>query len=351
MLEEGRHRHGPGCAHAQPVQRSAVHDVIRSAGRPLDGETLTEMEARFGADFGSVRLHTDAAAQRSAAEIGARAYTSGDHVVIGQGGADKHTLAHELTHVVQQRQGPVAGTDNGAGLRVSDPSDRFEREAEANAHRVLAGDVPAGSTREATAKSDAARAHPSAVQRTTKLTKDDLDSDRAKSPFTRTIALLRSRGEEEKAAKLERQLSKKIPEIIPETVVFKNEMIEQSRHGQRHRLTLATESNRYYAAQNLGKKEYGPPALANGTYNFVIPAHKPTKVIASQEGDNQEGHSALSKARYVYYAGTATFRDGELLKWSNDSGHYKPDAAQAGQPEQVVGTGFLPQDLFQGHQG
>jgi hypothetical protein len=51
--------------------------------------------------------------------------------VIGDGGADRHTLAHELTHVIQQRQGPVAGADNGAGLKVSDPSDRFEREAEA----------------------------------------------------------------------------------------------------------------------------------------------------------------------------------------------------------------------------
>ncbi|MFJ2783815.1 MULTISPECIES: DUF4157 domain-containing protein [unclassified Streptomyces] len=26
-----------------------------------------------------------------------------------EGGGDRHTLAHELTHVSQQRQGPVAG--------------------------------------------------------------------------------------------------------------------------------------------------------------------------------------------------------------------------------------------------
>ncbi|MYR64083.1 DUF4157 domain-containing protein, partial [Streptomyces sp. SID625] len=107
------------------------------------------MEARLGADFSDVRMHTDQAARRSAAEIGARAYTSGSHVVVGEGGADRHTLAHELTHVVQQRQGPVAGTDHGDGLRVSDPSDRFEREAEANAHRVLAAALPT-TTREDT---------------------------------------------------------------------------------------------------------------------------------------------------------------------------------------------------------
>ncbi|WP_435847162.1 eCIS core domain-containing protein [Streptomyces chrestomyceticus] len=100
------------------------------------------MEARLGADFSDVRVHRDAAARRSAGGIGARAYTSGNHVVLGEGGGDQHTLAHELTHVIQQRQGPVAGTDNGTGLRVSDPGDRFEREAEENATRVMAQAPP-----------------------------------------------------------------------------------------------------------------------------------------------------------------------------------------------------------------
>ncbi|GAA1970439.1 DUF4157 domain-containing protein [Kitasatospora viridis] len=136
------HQHGDGCGHRQtgeaPVQRSAVHEVLNSGGRPLDEVTRTDMEGRLGADFSDVRIHDGITAQRSAAEIGARAYTSGNHVVIGAGGADKHTLAHELTHVIQQRQGPVAGTDNGAGLRVSDPGDRYERAAEENANRAMA---------------------------------------------------------------------------------------------------------------------------------------------------------------------------------------------------------------------
>ncbi|WP_420882427.1 DUF4157 domain-containing protein, partial [Streptomyces barkulensis] len=127
---------------AAPVQRSTVHQVLRGPGRPLDAPLREEMEARLGADFSDVRLHTGAAARRSAAEIGARAYTSGRHVVIGDGGADRHTLAHELTHVIQQRHGAVTGTDRGDGLRVSDPGDRFERAAEANARRALAGPAP-----------------------------------------------------------------------------------------------------------------------------------------------------------------------------------------------------------------
>ncbi|WP_317447752.1 DUF4157 domain-containing protein [Streptomyces collinus] len=139
-------------------QDTGVHEVLRSAGKPLAGPVRQEMESRFGTDFSDVRMHTGPSAARSARAIGARAYTSGSHVVIGDGGGDKHTVAHELTHVVQQRQGPVAGTDNGSGLRISDPSDRFEREAESNAHRVLAGPVPAG-TRERTAETTAESAH------------------------------------------------------------------------------------------------------------------------------------------------------------------------------------------------
>ncbi|WUG28411.1 DUF4157 domain-containing protein [Streptomyces sp. NBC_00464] len=154
---EEAHQHGGGCGHEyqqdEPasVQRSAVHDVLRSAGQPLDSGTRTDMEARFGADFADVRIHNDGAARTSAAEIGARAYTSGSHIVLGDGGGDRHTLAHELTHVIQQRQGPVSGNDNGGGLKVSDPSDRFEREAEAQATRVLSGSAPVRAAAEATA--------------------------------------------------------------------------------------------------------------------------------------------------------------------------------------------------------
>ncbi|MEV0481013.1 DUF4157 domain-containing protein [Streptomyces sp. NPDC050508] len=152
-VDEARHVHGAGCGHRAGVQRSSepaapearrssVPEVLRGPGRPLADPVRTDMEARLGADFSDVRLHTGPTAQRSAAEIGARAYTSGSHVVLGAGGTDRHTLAHELTHVIQQRSGPVAGTDNGTGLRVSDPSDRFERAAEANAVRAVAGPAP-----------------------------------------------------------------------------------------------------------------------------------------------------------------------------------------------------------------
>ncbi|MER6556441.1 DUF4157 domain-containing protein [Streptomyces sp. NPDC001027] len=101
------------------------------------------MEARLGADFSTVRIHSDPAAERSATAVDAGAYTSGEHIVGGPGALDRRTIAHELTHVLQQRSGPVAGNDHGGGLRVSDPSDRFEREADANAQRVMDGPAAA----------------------------------------------------------------------------------------------------------------------------------------------------------------------------------------------------------------
>ncbi|WP_053721304.1 eCIS core domain-containing protein [Saccharothrix sp. NRRL B-16348] len=128
------------------VQRSEVPGVLRSPGQPLDRDVRTEMEARLGADFSDVRLHTGPAAQRSATEIGAKAYTSGNHVVVGEGGGDLHTLTHELVHVVQQRSGPVTGTDRGDGLALSHPQDAFEQAAEATARRAMSGSATSATT-------------------------------------------------------------------------------------------------------------------------------------------------------------------------------------------------------------
>lgn len=116
---------------------STVPDVLSRPGRPLPETVRREMQSRFGTDFEDVRLHDDRLAARSAEEIGARAYTSGSHVVLGRGGADAFTLAHELAHVVQQRRGAVTGHLIDSGLTVSDPDDAFERAADATAARAM----------------------------------------------------------------------------------------------------------------------------------------------------------------------------------------------------------------------
>jgi Domain of unknown function (DUF4157) len=128
--------------------RSPVHDVVAAPGEPLAPDVRADMEGRLGHDFGDVRLHTDGAADASARSVNAHAYTVGSHIVFQRSAFDpdshtgRTTLAHELTHVVQQRSGPVDGTPAGGGISVSDPSDRFEREATATAERAMSAPGP-----------------------------------------------------------------------------------------------------------------------------------------------------------------------------------------------------------------
>ena len=85
-------------------------DNLSGRGEPLSPASRAFFEPRFGVDFSAVRVHTDAAADRSAAHINALAYTTGPHVVFRAGRYDpaseqgRGLLAHELTHVVQQNR-------------------------------------------------------------------------------------------------------------------------------------------------------------------------------------------------------------------------------------------------------
>ncbi|WP_345783244.1 DUF4157 domain-containing protein [Actinomycetospora termitidis] len=125
-------------------ERSPVLDVVNSGGgAPLDSATRTDMETRLGHDFSDVRVHTGSDAHESAKSVQAHAYTVGSNIVFQRDRYDPSStagrtmLAHELTHVMQQRSGPVDGTPTAGGIRVSDPSDRFEREAVEVAERAV----------------------------------------------------------------------------------------------------------------------------------------------------------------------------------------------------------------------
>lgn len=105
----------------EPVQRAPDHattdhagaatarvdDGFEGAGRPLDDGVRRTMEQRFGQNFSSVRLHDDTRATAASGRVDARAFTVGEHVVLGRGQGDpsSHLLAHELAHVVQNRHG------------------------------------------------------------------------------------------------------------------------------------------------------------------------------------------------------------------------------------------------------
>jgi len=139
-------------------QESPVKEVVgRGGGTPLEPGIRQRMESSFGTDFSDVRVHSGSGAAASARAVDAHAYTVGNEVVLGEGqaqgsAAHQRTLAHELTHVVQQRSGPVDGTPAAGGIAISNPSDRFERAAETTADRIMAtgraGDVggPAASS-------------------------------------------------------------------------------------------------------------------------------------------------------------------------------------------------------------
>ena len=64
---------------------SIVHEVLHFPGEPLDSNTRTFMESRFGHGFSQVRVHTDAKAAESARNVNAHAYTVGHNVVFGGG--------------------------------------------------------------------------------------------------------------------------------------------------------------------------------------------------------------------------------------------------------------------------
>lgn len=119
-------------AHVKP---GAVQDVLRAPGQPLDAATRAWMEPRFGHDFSAVRVHTDAAAARSAEQVDALAYTVGHHMAFARGQyapgsmSGRRLLAHELTHVVQQ-----SGGATGDGSVAHE-----EAEADRSADAVLAG--------------------------------------------------------------------------------------------------------------------------------------------------------------------------------------------------------------------
>jgi len=149
-------RQAGNAAVVQRLQGTEDQDSVERArgagGQALDPATRVQMEQAFATDFGDVRLHTGTEADASARGFGAHAYTVGNDVVFSRGGyepgtdAGRRTLAHELTHVVQQRSGPVDGTDTGAGVKMSDPSDRFEQAAETAAANVISGNTAAGQT-------------------------------------------------------------------------------------------------------------------------------------------------------------------------------------------------------------
>jgi hypothetical protein len=120
----GRSRKPCGCSRAcgcetdQPARRPRAVGVgpIGEPGAALDPTTRRVMEHRLGEDLSTVRIHDSHASAKAAEVLGANAYTVGEHVMFGRSrfqpatDGGRQLLAHELTHVVQQRRGEADGT-------------------------------------------------------------------------------------------------------------------------------------------------------------------------------------------------------------------------------------------------
>ncbi|RMG66602.1 MAG: DUF4157 domain-containing protein [Bacteroidetes bacterium] len=102
---------------AVPVQRQ--EGGMGASGLPAD--VHTDMESSFGADFSDVHIHANSS---QALDVGALAYTQGSDIHFAPGQFDpgssqgRELIGHELTHVIQQREGrvPTTGTVNGQPL-------------------------------------------------------------------------------------------------------------------------------------------------------------------------------------------------------------------------------------------
>jgi hypothetical protein len=111
---------------------------LTAGGSPLPSSLRGFFERRFGRDLGEVRLHAGPQAEARSEQLNAHAFTYGSHIWLGKGhsAGPGFLLAHELAHVIQQRQ-PKALPETQAGdpSTTTSAAPRIQR-------RGLTGSVP-----------------------------------------------------------------------------------------------------------------------------------------------------------------------------------------------------------------
>jgi uncharacterized protein DUF4157 len=111
----------------------------RGGGSTLAERPKASMEQAMGEDFSDVRVHNDSDADSLSRSVQAKAFTTGQDIFFRSGEYQPGStdgnklLAHELTHVVQQRNAPPADK-----LEVSHPEDASEKQASAVADNMSA---------------------------------------------------------------------------------------------------------------------------------------------------------------------------------------------------------------------
>ncbi|NNE65385.1 MAG: DUF4157 domain-containing protein [Pyrinomonadaceae bacterium] len=91
------------------LPKSEVEELKKMKGDPLPNHVKQELENSLGANLSGVRVHTGPSAVRMAKTLNAQAFTHGRDIYFNSGAYDPQTsegrklLAHELTHVLQQK--------------------------------------------------------------------------------------------------------------------------------------------------------------------------------------------------------------------------------------------------------
>jgi hypothetical protein len=127
-------KEAPGISTASPITAPpSVDRALARRGAPLPPALQQDMSDRFGHDFSRVRVHSDEAAQQSARDVNALAYTVGQNIVFGTGqfapttAEGRRLLAHELVHTLQnephvaRQSAPpkcITGKQEGAGQTI-----------------------------------------------------------------------------------------------------------------------------------------------------------------------------------------------------------------------------------------
>jgi Domain of unknown function (DUF4157) len=118
----------------------AAISASRGRGAALDGVVRDRVGEALGDPLTDVRVHADDHADALARSVSARAFTTGTDIFFARGEYRPATLpgdallAHELTHVAQQRGGEATGP-----LTVTDPGDAYEVDADAVARELGGG--------------------------------------------------------------------------------------------------------------------------------------------------------------------------------------------------------------------
>ncbi len=132
----------------EDIEDTTLEQDLRSSkgtGTALSSDTRSNMETAFDTDFSKVRIHTGSNAVQMSQNLNAQAFTHGSDVYFNHGkynpntNAGQHLLAHELTHVVQQKglhrkmiQRDCVPIERPGGIQemYCPPSERSTREGE-----------------------------------------------------------------------------------------------------------------------------------------------------------------------------------------------------------------------------